>query len=119
MKLFNDLVTVAESTAPVISVAFLSSILSYGVSLVPINQSNNKCVQKWNFSFHKFPTNRQLTQNTTPLQHTKASLAMKSSVCSSGSNSLAYSRGTLLGGADTKMGTARTSFSVTAVNNNC
>ncbi|MBD2596475.1 hypothetical protein H6G74_19370 [Nostoc spongiaeforme FACHB-130] len=119
MKLFNDLVTVAESTAPVIYVAFFSSIFSCRANLVPTNQSNNKHVQKWNFNLLKFLTNKQLTQNTTSPKHTQTSVAMKLSVGRLGSSSLAYSGEMLVRGADAKTSTTETSFSVTAVNKNC
>ncbi|AFY42451.1 hypothetical protein [Nostoc sp. PCC 7107] len=119
MKLFNDLVTVAESTAPVIYDAFFWSVSSCRANLSPTNQSNNKYVQKENFSLHKFLTNKQLTQNATSSKHNQASVTMKFPVYRSGSNSLAYGEGMLLGGADTKMGTAKTNFSVTAESVNC
>ncbi|MBE9209061.1 hypothetical protein IQ244_21480 [Nostoc sp. LEGE 06077] len=119
MKLFNDLVTVAESTAPVVSVAFFCSIFSCRANLFPTNQSNNKYVQKWNLSLHKFLTNKQLTQNATLPKHNQASVTMKFPVYRSGSNSLAYSEEMLVDSAAKETGTARTNFSVTAESVNC
>ncbi|BAY18523.1 hypothetical protein NIES21_43700 [Anabaenopsis circularis NIES-21] len=119
MKHFNHFVTVAESTAPVIYARFFWAISGCKANLVPINKSNNRYVEKKNFSLNKFLTNRQLTQDETPSTNIQASTAIKLSVYRLVSNRLTYGGEMLVGSADTETCTARTNFNITAESVNC
>jgi len=118
MKLFHNLVTVAESTAAALSANFFGADSGYAPNLVPTNAF--KCVQNENFNLKKSLTNQQLTQNATlPIHLPVESITIIRSLYRLASNSLAQRAGMIVGGTGKETSNARTSLSVTAGSDNC